>query len=70
MPYVNLSQADFEAALLKAGLPAPLAPLAALLADSDAAAARGVLFDDQHQLSRLIGRPTTPLEALLPAVLG
>lgn len=67
VPYVNLSQADFEAALLKAGLPAPLA---ALLADSDAAAARGALFDDQHQLSRLIGRPTTPLEALLPAVLG
>ncbi len=67
VPYVNLSQADFEAALLKAGLPAPLA---ALLADSDAAAAWGALFDDQHQLSRLIGRPTTPLEALLPVVLG
>jgi len=67
VPYVNLSQADFEAALLKVGLPAPLA---ALLADSDAGVARGALFDDQRQLSRLIGRPTTPLDALLPAVLG
>jgi len=67
VPYVNLSQTDFEAALLGAGL---LGPLAALLADSDVGAAKGALFDDQHQLSRLIGRPTTSLEALLPAVLG
>ncbi len=67
VPYVNLSQADFEAALLKAGL---LAPLATLLADSDAGVARGALFDDQRQLSRLIGRPTTPLDALLAAMLG
>jgi len=67
VPYVNLSQADFEAALVSAGLPGPLA---ALLADSDLGAAQGALFDDQHQLSRLIGRPTTTLESMLPAVLG
>lgn len=67
LPYVNLGQAEFEAALLQAGLPAPLA---ALLADSDAGAAKGALFDEQRQLSRLIGRPTTSLEALLPGVLG
>lgn len=57
VPYVNLPQADFEAALNGAGLPGPLS---ALLADSDAAAARGALFDDGHALSQLIGRPTTP----------
>jgi len=37
--------------------------IAALLADSDAAAARGALFDDSRQLSALISRPTTPLAA-------
>jgi NAD(P)H dehydrogenase (quinone) len=67
VPYMNLSQADYEAALVSAGLPGPLA---ALLADSDQGAAQGALFDDQHQLSRLIGRPTTVLESMLPAVLG
>lgn len=56
--YKNLPEADFKAVLLGAGLPSGLA---ALLSDSDAGAARGALFDDSHDLSRLIGRPTTPL---------
>ena len=34
---------------------------AALLADSDTGASKGGLFDDGHQLSKLIGRPTTSL---------
>lgn len=42
---------------------------AALIAQSDAAAAKGALFDDSRQLSRLIGRPTTPLEAAIAAAL-
>ena len=58
--YKDLPEAEFEAALLGAGLPAGLA---ALLADSDAGAAKGALFDDGRDLSRLIGRPTTPLAA-------
>ncbi len=58
--YKNLSEAAFEAALLGAGLPGGLA---ALLADSDAGAAKGALFDDGRALSRLIGRPTTSLAA-------
>ncbi|PXW97504.1 NAD(P)H dehydrogenase (quinone) [Sphaerotilus hippei] len=62
--YQDLPQADFQAALLGAGLPEPLA---ALLADSDAGAAQGALFDDSHQLSALIGRPTTPLAGLVRA---
>ena len=64
--YQNLPQADFKAALLGAGLPEPIADL---LAASDVGAAQGGLFDDGHQLSRLIGRPTTPLATLVAAAL-
>lgn len=55
--YRDIPEADYKAALLGFGLPAALA---SLLADSDAQAARGALFDDGRQLSALIGRPTTP----------
>jgi len=56
--YQNLSEADFAAALIGAGLPEAFANL---LADSDAGAAKGGLFDDSRTLSTLIGRPTTPI---------
>ncbi|MFJ3522233.1 SDR family oxidoreductase [Pseudomonas sp. NPDC090203] len=56
--YTDLPEAGFKSALLGAGLPEFVAEL---LANSDAAAARGALFDDGKQLSRLIGRATTPL---------
>ena len=56
--YHDLPQADYEAVLLKAGLPAHLA---SLLADADARAAEGALRDDNRAMSRLIGRPTTPM---------
>jgi NAD(P)H dehydrogenase (quinone) len=65
--YQDLPQKDFEGALLGAGLPAPFA---ALLADSDAGAAKGALFDDSHQLSAMIGRPTTPLAEAMKAALA
>ncbi|RMR09259.1 hypothetical protein ALP94_02222 [Pseudomonas savastanoi pv. glycinea] len=58
VPYTDLPQADFQAALVQAGLPGFVADL---LSDSDAAAAKGALFDARRQLSALIGRPTTPL---------
>lgn len=64
--YQNLPQADFKAALIGAGLPEPIADL---LAASDVGAAQGGLFDDGHQLSRLIGRPTTMLATLVKAAL-
>jgi NAD(P)H dehydrogenase (quinone) len=64
--YSDLSQAAFEGVLTGAGLPADLA---ALLADADAAAARGALFDDGGALGRLIGRPTTPLASLVASAL-
>lgn len=56
--YQNLSEADFAGALKGVGLPEVFANL---LADSDIGASKGGLFDDSHTLSKLIGRPTTPL---------
>lgn len=67
VPYVDLPQAEYAAALEGAGLPGPFA---ALLADSDVGASKGALFDDQGQLSRLIGRATTPWTVMLKAALA
>ncbi len=64
--YKDLPHAEFEKVLLGAGLP-PF--LAALLADSDAGAAKGALFDEGGDLRRLIGRPTTPLATSVAAAL-
>jgi NAD(P)H dehydrogenase (quinone) len=64
--YVNLPEAEFKKALLGAGLPEPVAEL---LANADTAASKGALFDDGHQLSKLIGRPTTPLTVAVKAAL-
>jgi len=55
--YRDLPEAEYAAVLESIGLPGPFA---AILADSDARAAKGALFDDGHALSTLIGRPTTP----------
>lgn len=65
--YTDLPEADYAAALKAAGLPAPIAEM---LAESDAKAAKGSLFDDGHVLSKLIGRPTTPFRETLAAGLG
>ncbi|UYY79069.1 SDR family oxidoreductase [Sphingomonas sp. R1] len=64
IPFQNLPQADYAKALEGAGLPAPFA---AILADSDARAAEGALFDDTRTLSGLIGRPTTPWRETIAA---
>jgi len=60
--YQNLPQAEFEGVLVSVGLPAGLA---ALLADSDAAAAKGALFDESGALGRLIGRGAASVAELL-----
>lgn len=64
--YVNMPQADYAKALEGFGLPAGFA---AVLADSDAQAAHGALYDDSRSLSRLIGRPTTPMAETVAAAL-
>ena len=58
LPYQNLSEADYVAALSGFGLPKELAQA---IAGWDVAASQGTLFDDSRQLSALIGRPTTRL---------
>ena len=58
IPYKDLPEADYAAALKGSGLPDDLARA---IASWDVGAAKGALFDDGHQLSKLIGRPTTPL---------
>jgi NAD(P)H dehydrogenase (quinone) len=64
--YVNLPEAEFKKALLGAGLPEPIAEL---LANADTAASKGALFNDSHQLSKLIGKTTTPLSTAVKAAL-
>lgn len=64
--YRDLPEPEFEGVLVGAGLPAPLAEL---LADADARAADGGLFDESGALGRLIGRPTTPVPETIAAVL-
>lgn len=64
--YKDLPEADYKAILLGAGLPEGLA---ALLAESDTGASKGGLFDDSHQLSQLIGHPTTTIATSIAAAL-
>ncbi|WP_145520888.1 SDR family oxidoreductase [Yersinia mollaretii] len=65
--YQHLSEEDFRQALIGAGLPEVFATL---LADSDAGAAKGGLFDGSHTLSKLIGRPTTPYAKVIAEALA
>ncbi|KPN91360.1 SDR family oxidoreductase [Pseudomonas nunensis] len=64
--YNDLPQEQYKAVLIGLGLPAEFA---GLLADSDAAAAKGDLFDDSRQLSELLGRPTTLIAQSVSAAL-
>ena len=64
--YVSMPQGDYAAALLGFGLPEGFANV---LADSDAQAAKGALHDESRTLSRLIGRPTTPIAETVAAAL-
>lgn len=64
--YVDLPEPEFAAALKDSGLPEVVA---AGLASWDACASQGGLFDDGHQLSRLLGRPTTPLSIVVAQAL-
>lgn len=64
--YVNLPEAAYKQALLGAGLPEFLAEL---LANSDTGVSQGALFDDSHQLGRLLNRPTTSLVTTVSAAL-
>jgi NAD(P)H dehydrogenase (quinone) len=66
LPYHDMPEADYSAALINAGLPEGFARM---LAGWEAGTVQGALFDDDRQLSRLIGRPTTPLSVTLAETL-
>ncbi|MFF4275842.1 SDR family oxidoreductase [Streptomyces sp. NPDC001536] len=66
--YNSVSTEEYTGILAGAGLPAPLA---AILAGVDASIAKGELVVSSGDLSRLAGRPTTPLsEAIAVALKG
>ena len=65
--YQDLPEEEYRKILIGVGLPEAVA---ALLADSDAAASQGALFDASGTLGRLIGRSTTPLAETVAAVLA
>jgi Predicted nucleoside-diphosphate-sugar epimerases len=67
VPYAPMPEAAYADLLKSFGLPEGFA---LTLADSDARAGEGALFDDSHTLSRLIGRPTTPLATAVAAALA
>jgi NAD(P)H dehydrogenase (quinone) len=67
IPYRNLPQTEFAAALAASGLPAPWPEK---LAAIDVEVAKGALLDEGHALSQLIGRATTPLAVSVAAVLA
>lgn len=67
IPYRDLPVPEYAAALVGAGLPEPLART---IAQWDADAAKGALFHEGHELSALIGRPTTPLRDAVTAAIG
>lgn len=65
--YVSMPQSEYAKALQGFGLPESFAMV---LADSDACAANGALYDNSRTLSRLIGRPTTPISETIAIALS
>ncbi|MET3472259.1 NAD(P)H dehydrogenase (quinone) [Novosphingobium sp. 1529] len=65
--YVDMSKADYAAALEGVGLPGFLAQM---LANSSFESSKDQLFDDSRTLSALIGRPTTPIAQTIAAALA
>ncbi|QRF63339.1 NmrA family NAD(P)-binding protein [Variovorax paradoxus] len=64
--YHDLTPDKYEAALRSAGLPEVVARI---VADADAGAAQGALFEDRGTLSALIRRPTTSISESVRQVL-
>lgn len=56
--YVNQAESDYAKTLEGAGLPPPVA---AMLASTSVLSGEGALYDESKSLSRLSGRPTTPI---------
>jgi NAD(P)H dehydrogenase (quinone) len=66
IPYKNIPEADYAAALASHGVPEGFAKL---IAGWDTATSKGALFTTSCDLSTLAGRPTTPIAETVKAVL-
>jgi len=66
IPYKNLPEADYAAALASHGVPEGFAKM---IAGWDVETSKAQLFDDSKTLSTLIGRPTTPFAETVKAIL-
>lgn len=66
IPYNNLPETEYAKILKSFGIPEGFAEA---IASWDTGASKGDLFDESHQLSKLIGRPTTPLAETVKAAL-
>ncbi|GAA4302956.1 SDR family oxidoreductase [Nibribacter koreensis] len=66
IPYKNLPQEEYAAALASFGVPEGFAQA---IAGWDISASQGDLYDDSHQLSKLIGHPTTRLSTTVAEAL-
>lgn len=67
IPYRDLPVGDYAKILESFGLDAGFAEA---IAGWDVSAAGGALFDDSHELSKLLGRPTSPLAVSVKAALS
>jgi NAD(P)H dehydrogenase (quinone) len=65
--YTDLGEEKYREMLVGVGVPAPVA---AILADSDAAASRGALFVERTDLESRLGRPATPRAVAIQAQLS
>lgn len=65
--YVDMPKGEYAAALEGVGLPGFIAQM---VSDSSFESSKDQLFDDSHTLSRLIGRPTTPIAETIAAALA
>jgi NAD(P)H dehydrogenase (quinone) len=65
--YRDMPPAEYASILAGVGIPEAVAKA---IAGWDVAAAQGALFDDSRTLSRLIGRPTTPLSDTVAEVIA
>lgn len=67
IPYRNFSETEYAGILKSFGIPENMSNE---IAGWDISASRGELYDDAHQLSELIGRPTTPMTKVVEEALN
>lgn len=67
IPYNNLPETDYANILKSFGLPELFAEA---IASWDTGASKGDLFNESRQLSKLIGKPTTPMAETVKAALA